>query len=31
VAPAPVLPERTHRVYWWKEALIIGVGYVIYS
>jgi membrane-associated phospholipid phosphatase len=31
VAPAPVLPERTHRVYWWKEALIIGVGYFIYS
>jgi hypothetical protein len=31
VAPAPVLPERTHRVYWWKEALIVGIGYFIYS
>jgi hypothetical protein len=31
VAPARVVPERTHRLYWWKEALIIGVGYLIYS
>jgi PAP2 superfamily len=31
VAPARVVPERTHRLYWWKEVLIIGVGYFIYS
>jgi PAP2 superfamily len=31
VAPAPVVPEREHRLFWWKEALIIAVGYVIYS
>jgi PAP2 superfamily len=29
--PERVIPERTHRLFWWKEALIIGVGYVIYS
>jgi PAP2 superfamily len=31
VAPARVVPERTPRLYWWKEAFIIGVGYLIYS
>jgi PAP2 superfamily len=31
VAPARVVPEREHRLYWWKEAVIIGVGYFIYS
>jgi hypothetical protein len=31
VAPARVVPERQHRLFWWKEALIIGVGYFIYS
>jgi hypothetical protein len=29
--PERVIPERTHRLFWWKEALIIGVGYFIYS
>ena len=31
VAPPRVIPERAHRLYWWKEGLIIGVGYFIYS
>ena len=25
------LPQRAHRTYWWKEALIMGVFYQIYS
>ena len=24
-------PEREHRVYWWKEALIVAVFYAVYS
>jgi hypothetical protein len=24
-------PERTHRVYWWKEAAIVAVFYLVYS
>lgn len=24
-------PERTHRLYWWKEALIVAAFYVVYS
>jgi len=25
------LPQRVHRTYWWKEALIMGVFYLVYS
>jgi membrane-associated phospholipid phosphatase len=40
VAPAPVdapsttgasVPEREHRLFWWKEALIAGCFYAVYS
>lgn len=31
VAEAPTVPERQHRVYWWKEALIVAVFYGVYS
>ena len=39
IAPAPpdlgtlvnVLPRRIHRVYWWKEALIVVAFYIVYS
>ena len=24
-------PEREHRVYWWKEAMIVAVFYAVYS
>ena len=24
-------PERTHRVYWWKEALLVAAFYAVYS
>ena len=24
-------PEREHRVYWWKEAIIVAVFYAVYS
>jgi len=29
--PSRVLPEREHRVYWWKEALIVAAFYFVYS
>jgi hypothetical protein len=29
--PVRALPEREHRVYWWKEALIVAIFYAIYS
>ena len=29
--PLAVLPQRVHRTYWWKEALIMGGFYLIYS
>ena len=31
VAETSTAPERQHRVYWWKEAIIVGVFYVVYS
>jgi cytochrome bd-type quinol oxidase subunit 2 len=31
VAEARVLPERQHRVFWWKEALIATAFYLVYS
>jgi hypothetical protein len=31
VEEARPLPERTHRVYWWKEALIAVSFYLVYS
>ncbi len=31
VAETRVLPERQHRVFWWKEALIVAVFYLVYS
>ncbi|MEM9038761.1 MAG: phosphatase PAP2 family protein [Actinomycetota bacterium] len=30
-APEAPVPAREHRVHWWKEALIVGVFYVVYS
>ena len=31
VADAQIAPERQHRTFWWKEALIVGVFYAVYS
>ena len=31
VAEARAMPERQHRVYWWKEALIVVAFYLLYS
>ncbi|NOX29954.1 MAG: hypothetical protein GXP35_07900, partial [Actinobacteria bacterium] len=31
VAETATVPERQHRLYWWKEALIVAVFYGIYS
>lgn len=31
VAPATVTAERHHRVYWWKEAIIVTGFYLVYS
>jgi len=31
VQEAPAVPERVHRVYWWKEALIVAAFYLVYS
>jgi len=31
VEARPESPERVHRVYWWKEALIVAGFYVLYS
>jgi PAP2 superfamily len=31
VAETTAAPRREHRVYWWKEALIVGTFYAIYS
>ncbi len=31
VEEATVVPERVHRVYWWKEALIVVAFYLVYS
>jgi hypothetical protein len=31
VVEAPPLPERRHRLYWWKEALIAVAFYLVYS
>jgi hypothetical protein len=31
VQEAPAIPERVHRVYWWKEALIVAAFYLVYS
>jgi hypothetical protein len=31
VAEPTTAPEREHRVFWWKEAMIVGVFYAIYS
>ena len=31
VAEPELAPERVHRVYWWKEALIVAVFYAIYT
>ncbi len=31
VEEATVIPERVHRVYWWKEALIVVAFYLVYS
>ena len=31
VAETSTAPERQHRVYWWKEAIIVGVFYAVYS
>ncbi|MGA1717102.1 MAG: phosphatase PAP2 family protein, partial [Ilumatobacteraceae bacterium] len=28
---ASAAPPRTHRTYWWKETLIMGAFYVVYS
>jgi hypothetical protein len=30
-SPMVDAPERIHRLHWWKEALIVGVFYVVYS
>ncbi len=29
--PVSTAPPRTHRTYWWKETLIMGAFYVVYS
>lgn len=31
VQEATAVPERVHRVYWWKEALIVAAFYLVYS
>ena len=31
VADVSLAPERQHRTYWWKEALIVATFYVVYS
>jgi hypothetical protein len=31
VAETSTAPERQHRVYWWKEAIIVAVFYMVYS
>jgi hypothetical protein len=31
IAPTPAHQVRPHRLFWWKEALIVGIFYVIYS
>jgi PAP2 superfamily len=31
VAETSTAPERQHRVYWWKEAIIVGIFYAVYS
>ena len=31
VADVATAPERRHRLYWWKEALIVAVFYAVYS
>lgn len=31
VVEAHVMPERDHRVHWWKEALIVAAFYLVYS
>ena len=31
VAETSTAPERQHRVYWWKEALIVAAFYAVYS
>ena len=31
VADASLAPARQHRTYWWKEALIVGTFYMIYT
>ena len=31
VAEGATAPERQHRVYWWKEALIVAAFYAVYS
>ncbi len=30
-SPTVDAPERVHRLYWWKEALIVAAFYVVYS
>jgi hypothetical protein len=31
IAPTPAHQARPHRLFWWKEALIVGIFYVVYS
>jgi PAP2 superfamily len=31
VAETSTAPERQHRVYWWKEAIIVAAFYMVYS
>ncbi|MFM8382462.1 MAG: hypothetical protein ACKOA6_10775, partial [Actinomycetota bacterium] len=31
VATDGTAPRRVHRTYWWKEALIMGLFYLLYS
>ena len=31
VAETSTAPERQHRVYWWKEAIIVAAFYAVYS
>lgn len=31
IAPTPAHQARPHRLFWWKEALIVGIFYVTYS
>ena len=31
VVEAPAIPERRHRLHWWKEALIAAAFYLVYS